>query len=692
MNHNIISKSVLSLCLLLLSITLTVAQNVEFSKEFFKNDKEGFREAMKNIDAGNQLFEKASTGTYLKALDYYLKANKFNPNNAELNYKIGVCYVNSINKEKSIDYLKKSYELDKNLTPDIHFYFARAYHLNYEFNKAIESYNNYKNALTDNELDEKREEINKYIKECNNGIEFIKNPTRVFIDNLGPNINSKFPEYGPIITADESAMYFTSRRNETTGGTINDFDNQYAEDIYFSANDSGVWSPVKNVGEPLNSNDNDAALALSPDGQQLFIFSNLSGDGDILVSELKGNAWSKPTKLGKNINTEYRESAASFSYDGKTIYFCSEKPDDNFGNIDIFMSKKDKLGRWGKAENIGKTINTEYKETGVFMHPDGKTLYFSSKGHNSMGGYDIFKSTLQDDGTWSKPENLGYPINTTDDDVFFVLNGNGKHGYYSSAKEGGIGGYDNYMITFLGPEKPLILGNEDNLISIIANPIRETIIEKAIEIKTTRLTILKGLILDAITKNPLEAEIEIVDNDKNEIVSVSTSNSSTGKFLVSLPSGKNYGIAVKAKDYLFHSENFDIPATSNYQEVNKEILLNKMEVGVKIILKNIFFDLAKSDLRPTSYPELERVIKMLTDFPTVRIEISGHTDSLGTLATNKKLSEARAKSVVDYLISKGIDTSRLEFKGYAYFQPVATNSTEEGRQENRRVEFKILSK
>jgi outer membrane protein OmpA-like peptidoglycan-associated protein len=233
------------------------------------------------------------------------------------------------------------------------------------------------------------------------------------------------------------------------------------------------------------------------------------------------------------------------------------------------------------------------------------------------------------------------------------------------------------------------LHNEDNLLANVA-PVGESVVAEKVEIKTMRLTILKGTITDALTNKPIEAQIEIVDNTKNEVVSVSSSNSSTGKYLVSLPSGVNYGIAVKSEGYLFHSENFDIPAATGYQEIIKDISLNKLAVGQKVVLRNIFFDYGKSVLRSESFAELDRLVKMLNDFPKLRIEISGHTDNKSSLQYNQKLSESRAKAVVDYLITKGIASGRLEYKGYAYLQPIATNDTEDGRQQNRRVEFKVL--
>ena len=250
---------------------------------------------------------------------------------------------------------------------------------------------------------------------------------------------------------------------------------------------------------------------------------------------------SKPESLGKNINTDYHEPSACYSPDGRTMYFVSEKPG-GFGKHDIYVSQLDEKGRWGKPENIGSTVNTKYDEDGVFMHPDGKTLYFGSQGHESMGGFDVFK-TVYDESTqtWGKPINIGYPVNTSDDDVFFVLSASGKHGYYTSVNLNG-GLRDLYMITFLGPEKPLVLNNEDNLIASVTAPIEEVVVAPTIEVKEAQLTLLKGIISDALTGEKLQADIEIVDNAANKVIATFKSNSSTGKYLVSLPAGKNYGI------------------------------------------------------------------------------------------------------------------------------------------------------
>ena len=667
-----------------------VAQNVEFNKENFGGDKEGLKKALNDIKEGDKYYLESEV-KYKLAIDYFLNANKFNPNNAELNYKIGKCYLYSNDKTKCIAYFEKSYQLNPNLTEDIRYFLARGYHLDMQFDKAIEHYKAYKDKPKVKDKQEEVKDALKKINECNIGKEQVKNPARVFIDNLGQTINTKYPEYGPVISADESVLIFTSRRDNTTGGAMDPYIYEYFEDIYISDNTSGKWSPARNMGQPINTEEHDAIMGLSADGQKLFIYKDDKGDGNIYECDLEGEFWSKPRKLDKNINTFFHESSACLSPDGRVLYFVSDRPEGSLGGRDIFMSNKEDKGKWGKAINLGPAINTPYNEESVFIHPDGKTLYFSSQAHKNIGGYDIFKS-VNENGKWSEPVNLGYPINTPDDDVFFVLSASGKHGYFSSFRPDGYGEKDLYLITFLGSEKPLALNTEDNLIASIAEPVREIIIEPVVEVTTAKITILKGVVTDASNQQPLEADIELVDNQKNEVIATFKSNSKSGKYLISLPSGKNYGIAVKATGYLFHSENFDIPAVADYQEITKDVQLKNVAVGSKIVLRNIFFDFAKYSLREESTSELGRLTQLLINTPTLRIEISGHTDNKGSAETNQKLSENRAKAVVDYLIQHGINSNRLEYKGYGFTQPIATNDNEEGRQLNRRTEFKILSK
>ena len=663
------------------------AQNIEFTKQNFPNDKKGLKEAQNNIAMGDKFYI-AGPGKYYDAIESYMKAYNFNPNNALLNYKIGKCYLYSIDKHKAIIYLEKAHQLKPNVEGDVLLLIAQAFHGIHEFEKAIDKYREYKNVLTPKSLAEIGKDVDRKIKECQTGIELMQNPVRVFIDNMGPVINTQYPEYSPIINADESMIIFTTRRNTTTGGKLDPNDGKYYEDIFISYRENKEWGTPQNPGKPLNSDLHDATVGLSPDGQKLFVYRGDNG-GDIYECDLKGNTWTKPQRLNKNINTKYHESSASLSPDGRKLYFVSDKPG-GYGGRDIYVSELDKKGNWGPAQLLPSTINTPLDEEAVFIHPDGKTLYFSSKGHNTMGGYDIFK-TVFENGQWSKPENLGYPINTAGDDVFFSISASGRHGYYSSARPGGFGDQDLYVITVLGAEKQMVNNSDDNLLAWKTQAITETVIEEVIDIETASLTLLKGRILDEVTLQPVEAKILLSDIDKNEDLATFTSNSATGRYLVSLPSGKNYGIAVSADGYLFHSENFNIPEKAAYQEIEKDIYLKKIAVGSSIVLKNIFFDFNQATLRPESKNELDRLVTLMNDMPSLKIEISGHTDNIGSAQYNKTLSERRAKSVVDYLIENGISPNRLTYKGYGFDMPIAPNDTDEGRQQNRRTEFKIIS-
>jgi outer membrane protein OmpA-like peptidoglycan-associated protein len=457
----------------------------------------------------------------------------------------------------------------------------------------------------------------------------------------------------------------------------------------------------------LNTKGHDAAVALSPDGSKMIVYIDDNGDGNLYESVKKNNEWSKPKKLDDDICSPYHESSAWYSPDGNKLYFVSDRPLDGKKNEpkdkDIYVASWNKAkSRWENVVRLSETINSKYDEDGVFIHPDGKTMYFSSQGHETMGGYDIFYSVLQETGTWSKPVNVGYPLNTPDDDVFFVVSASGKYAYMTSFREDGFGEKDLYKVTFLGEAKQPSLNTEDILLASSGIPVSEKVIEQKIEVRKSEMALLKGIVRDAKTNKPLEASIELINNESNTIIAEFTSDATTGKFLVALPAGKNYGIAVKVNGYLFHSENFEIPRESDYQEFSKDVFMKKIEVGEVIVLRNIFFDLNKYSLRKESQNELDRLTKLLQDNPSIRIQISGHTDSRGSATLNKELSANRAKAVVDYLVTKGIDKKRLESQGFGKDQPIVTDEAiakmksekakEEAHQSNRRTEFKIISK
>lgn len=703
---------------LLISAQFSIAQNIEFKKENFPNDKEGFKVANGEYKKGVGEYENGRN-FYRYALKHLKNANAFNPNNAYVNLLIGNIIISTVHREESLGYFEKAYKLNPNVDVSILNKLALAHHLNENWDEAILFYKKYENQILENKKYSKsdksyyKEHIDHNVEQCQNGKELVKHPVRVFVDNIGAPINTEYAEFGPTITADNSRMFFTSRRPGSIGShelTEKDIQKEkaeahYYEDIYTSKkNQDGTWGAPVNLEEPVNGHGHDATVAILPDGQHMIFYKNDNG-GDLYETVLNGQKWGKPHSLGKTINSPFHEESAAYSLDKKTIYFVSNRPEGNMDighelrgtdrlNHDIYYAKWDeKKKRWGEAINMGPSINTIYEERGVFLHSDGKTLYFSSEGHTSMGGFDIFKTTYDEKSdSWSTPENLGYPVNGPDNDVFFVLTANKRTGYYASVHHDGKGEVDIYSITFLGEEKSVVSSGEDNLISMSILPVTEELIEPEINMEISATTILKGIVLDAVTLKPVKANIDLIDNTTGKMLATFSSNASSGKFLVSLPSGKNYGINVNNENYLFHSENFDIKKVEGYQEVYKEIHLKNIAVGSSIILKNIFFDFDRATLRKESIPELGRLIELLEKVPSMKIEISGHTDSRGSHQYNHTLSESRSKTVVDYLVNKGIKKSRLTYKGHGETKPVATNDTEEGRQENRRTEFKILSR
>jgi hypothetical protein len=493
----------------------------------------------------------------------------------------------------------------------------------------------------------------------------VKNDTaKVSIKKLMPPLNTPFNDYAPVISADGATMMFTSNRPATEREMAKGKAGR--ENIYEVTVDpkKKKWGIPKLLGPSVNAvGRNNSAIALSPDGQRMLVYrDNNDGNGNIFESVLNGTEWSELVEFPEPINSEEHESSACYSPDGRTIYFVSDR-DGGEGGKDIWYVTRNAADQWGGLKNLGPIINTKEDEQGVFLHADGRTLYFSSKGHGGSGGYDLFVSKHDEQG-WSAPQNLNAPLNTPGDDLYIVFLADGKTAYMSSERSGGMGEKDLYELKFT----PL--------------PGRKT--------QDPLLTVLKGQVIDEETKQPVEGDIEITDNTKNLPLSKQRSNSSTGNFLLSMPSGRNYGISVSAPGYLFHSENFDLKDTAGYKEVVKVIELKKVKVGRTIVLNNVFYDFDKATLRPESSTELDALVQLLKDNGKLRIELGSHTDDKGADDYNQKLSEARAASVVAYLAGKGIAQDRLVAKGYGESAPVASNETDEGRQQNRRTEFKVL--
>ena len=642
-------------------------QEAAIDQAKFKTKAEGFSEAWKNVKNGNKFFDTNNPAMFSDALPYYLDAYKYNSENPELNYRIGVCQLSGNDRESALKYLQAAYSSNHALTPMLPYYLARAEMLNLMFNEAEEHFNEFsKNKAMLAKVGSAT--IKQYKEQCATGRQLVQNPVDVTITNIA-TINSQWPDYSPIITADGSMMLFTSRREGSSNNNTDKVDGLYNEDIYISYNKNGQWQPPVNAGKSLNTDAHDATVALSPDGLSLLTYTM----GDLYISYMKKEGWTKPEKLPSTINSELIENSACFSYDGNTIYFIRGRNQDPAkSNGDIYVSKRS--GKtWSRAVKLPPNINTKYDEDGVYMLPDGKTLIFSSKGHNSMGGYDIFKTTLKSDGTWTDPVNLGYPINTPADNVYYVLSADGKTGYYSAERSDSKGYTDIYMVTYNKTEQPAIADKTpESQPSIVS-----------------QMTLVTGSVVDN-QGNPITADVEIYDNDKHELVYSTSTNSATSRYVVSLPAGPNYGMSIKADGYLFHSENFNLKNDSTFSQKEINISLQKIEGGSKTVLNNLFFDTDKWDVKPESESELNQIVDLMTQNAGIKLEISGHTDSSGSKEHNKALSEKRANSVVEWLEAHGINKARLTARGAGDSEPAASNATEDGRKANRRVEMKIL--
>jgi len=510
-----------------------------------------------------------------------------------------------------------------------------------------------------------KENTLKKIRACDFAIRAIENPVPFKPINLGDSINSVFDEYINAITADDRILYFTRKymKNYETGERHKSFE----EDFFYSVriNDS-TWRKAVNLGPPINTSGNEGALTISPDGRYLFFAACNRPEGfgscDLYWSEKMGHQWSDPVNLGPVVNSGGWDSQPSFSSDGKTLYFASKRPGGK-GSSDIWKTTLEPDGQWSFPENLGDSINTPYEEQTPFIHPDDQTLYFSSKGFEGMGGYDLFISRKNADNSWSKAINLGYPINTFADELSLIVDAKGEMAYISSDKFGGKGKQDIY---------------------------RFKIYEKA---KPFPVNYFKGIVFNGETGEKLEAEFELIDLKTGKTVARAASDRFTGEFLLILPVQKEYALNISKPGYLFYSDHFSL--TGDHSIVLpfiKNVPLQPIQIGKTVVMKNIFFDTDQFVLKEESQAELHRLIQLLNQNPKIMIEISGHTDNVGTPLYNLELSMNRAKAVYDYLLSHGIGKQRMTYTGYGLTKPIDTNETEQGRASNRRTEFKITGK
>ena len=620
----------------------------------------------------------ASTKALDDARDLYVTAADTDTTNLQANFEAGNAYIQTINRHLANKYFTRVYRQKPGYRFDLEYWIGFGYHNGLEFDNAIDFYTRYKNKITRNPNYAGKDKIElkdveRRLDECKNGKDLVANKKPFSIVNLGSAINSEFEDYAPVVNPNETEIIFTTRRRE---GNINQDvwdDNKPYEDIFISTKEGSTWSAAKNIGTTINSEFNNSNLTLSPNGNTLFIYNDGEGNGDILFSERQPDGtWSEAKPLPGSVNSSFRESSASITKDENTLYFASERPG-GLGGSDIYSCTKDSHGAWTRIKNLGEGINTEYDDEGPFIDIDGKTLYFSSMGRNGMGGYDLFKATLisEADNQWSEPENMGYPINTPDNDIFIARSSTANRFYYASVREDGIGYSDIYMVT----------PSED-----VKKP--EPIAAKEPTKKEIQPWKFYISLVDSETKQPVDAAVLLEGKDKSF---VKTNNAGKGKyeFDISATTKKDYLLYLEADGYVF--ENITLPlkgASEGAATETRTIQMRKIKVGVVSVLRNIYFNSGQATFKKESYDELNKLLSMMQGNEQIKVEIGGHTDNIGGTAFNKQLSKRRADAVKKYLASKGIAAARVTSVGYGENKPLATNDDElEGRELNRRVEF-----
>jgi len=520
------------------------------------------------------------------------------------------------------------------------------------------------------------DKCHRYVTNCTFAIEALKHPVPYKPINLGPNINTDRPEYFPSITADDATLLYTRLIIDPNAAHSGK-----QEDIFVATSpEAGHWTYGKPVSKNINSIYNEGAPTFSADGKYIILVGCETGmrgayeygEGrkgygscDLFVSERIGKNWTKPMNMGTKINSGHFESQPSFSSDGKTLYFIrgiiERGSMRNSKHQDIYVTEIGPDGQWTTPKKLGANVNSPYNEESVQIHPDGQTLYFASEGHEGMGGLDIFMSRLQPDGTWGKAINLGYPINTFNDENSLLVSSKGDIAYFASDREGGYGSLDLYQF-----EMP----------------------KKFQPIATTHM---KGKVYDADTKAPLAAQFQLIDLKTNKVFKNAIANSGDGSFIVALPTNKDFALIAEHKGYLYYSKNYSLDKlTANKDGFLIDVPMDKVKVGTDIALENIFFDKSKFSLKPESITELEKLKDFLTKNATIKVELGGHTDSDGDDKSNQILSENRAKAVQDWLIKNGIKASRLTYKGYGETQPRVENDTPANKAKNRRTMLKIV--
>jgi len=734
---------------------IAVSQDIEFNEKNFPGDKNGLEVALSNYEQGDRFFFQGPP-YFDQALSYYLKAYEFNSEYSDLNFKIGKIYKHQNKPHSAEPYFEKAIRLDNNPIHRVEgeITLAEVYHLNGRWDEAIGAYKIYKEWLRTinprkvhlhtGDLAHEMRWADMRIRQCENGKALTMDTIPILLENMGKGINSEFPDYSAVVNKKEDFIVFTSRRPGSTGEKMPYGEVWQYEDIYYSRRTKEGWQSAVRLPGEVNSENHEAPVWMSATGEKLIIYRP-TNNGDLYLSELKDGIWSKLEPLPQ-VNSTYRETHASISPDGKTIYFTTDNPKyakkkkkaKTFYNLDIYRITMDEAGKWSDPEPL-EELNTEYDEECPFIEPDGKTMYFSSQGHRSIGGFDIFKTKLEN-GSFSEPRNMGYPINSPYNDVYIFFSEDGKRGYFDSDRRTGIGEKDIYEMFILSAIRiPLVVkifdaetgelitadvkitengskpksveltsastGTFESQLSVFKffkvtvsapsyNTFQGTFNTKVTDMssfdtivvrynvkleKNNEPLVLKGRILDKISHKPVPGEVEVVLGSEK----IGGTGSTDGNYMLELPRSKTYSVKVQSGRYLPLQESVQLDTG----DVVHDFYLERNTAAFSMNL--IYFKTGKSDIADSSLVELQKLLEFMQKNPYTTVEISAHTDNIGSYAINQRLSEKRAGTVAGWLHARGIPRKRITTSGHSYDQPVSTNETPEGRSLNRRVEVTV---
>lgn len=595
-----------------------------------------------------------------KAIEDLKRAIEMDGMFMEAHLMLGDMYFMTKQVGESIKSYKTGIALDVKAMPKALIVLAQMEQSQGLFADAITHYKQYLGLESEVKLDEKlKKKAEKGITDSEFAADLVAHPVPYSPVNMGEGINSENSEYSIYMTADELTAIVTVRRPrdaQTLGS------NKDEEDMYISYLKDGVWSKGKPLPAPVNSHDNEGTQCISPNGQYLFFTGCHRDDGmgscDVYVAMKVGGVWGNPFNLGEGVNSDKWDTQASFAADSKTLYFVSTRAGGQ-GKADIWIATLGDSGSFENPVNLGPTVNSPDDDFSPFIHPDDHSLYFASKGHSGMGGFDLFVSRKDDNDLWGKPKNLGYPINSTADELSLFVGACSGKAYISSDKAGGLGRMDVYSFD-LYPE-----------------------------IAPAKVTYIRGVISDKATGKGLNATANVIDLKTKKLVASGQGDAKDGSYLVCLPSGGDYALEIAKDGYLFYSANFSLPPSSECKPYKLNAALSAATKGEKVVLRNVFFDTDKFDLKPQSTVELDKLADFLKKNTKLAIEIGGHTDNDGDDARNMALSDNRAKAVMSYLVSKGIDAARITAKGYGETKPLVANDTPDNKAQNRRVEFMV---